>query len=189
MGILAIIGVLGLLAIVFGPQVWVRAVTKRYAVYRPDFPGTGGELAEHLLSEYKIDGMGVELTDRGDHFDPQDQMVRLLNENYSSKSVSAVAIAAHEVSHAIQYAQGNRMLMLRQRLVGLASIADKFAGVFFLLAPLAGLVVRSPGAFLGILLIGMFFIGIRVIVHLVTLPVEWDASFNKALPILDEIGT
>ena len=188
MGILAILGGLVLVAIVFGPQYWVKSVTKRHGVERPDFPGTGGELADHLLSQSQIIDMEVELTNRGSHFDPQAKMVRLEPEHFHGKSVSAVAVAAHEVAHAIQFAEGNRMLMLRQRLVGLAGIADKFAGVFFMLAPLAGLVVRSPGAFFGILLIGILFIAIRIIVHLVTLPVEWDASFNKALPILEEGG-
>lgn len=188
MGILAIIGLLMLLALVFGPQYWVKHIISKHGAERSDFPGTGGELATHLVENYSIGNTGVEVTDKGDHYDPQDHMVRLLQQHHDGKSVSAVAIAAHEVGHAIQHNQGDRMLALRQSLVKFASVTDKFAAIFFFLAPVLGLVVRSPAAFLGVILIGIALIGIRFIVHLVTLPVEWDASFNKAMPILEQGG-
>jgi len=174
------------MALIFGPQVWVKYAISKHSKERTDFPGTGGEFAEHLLQHFEIAGIGVEVTDKGDHYDPQDHMVRLLQNHHSGKSITAVAIAAHEVGHAIQHQGGNSMLALRQRLVALASITDRIAGVFFLLAPVLGIFVRSPVAFLGVVLIGIFFIAVRLVVHIVTLPVEWDASFNKALPILEE---
>ncbi len=186
MAFLGIIGAGLLLCLVFGPQYWVKHTISSNSNERPDLPGTGGELAEHLISEFKISGTGVELTDKGDHYDPSDHMVRLLQDNHTGRSISAVAIAAHEVGHAIQHYEGNRMLALRQTLVKFASVTDKFAAVFFFLAPVLGIFVRSPAAFFGFVLLGIGLIGVRVIVHLVTLPVEWDASFNKALPILEQ---
>ena len=188
MGVLAVIGVAMLLVVVFGPQWWVKSAINRHSGERSDFPGTGGELASHLIEEFRIGKTGVEITDKGDHYDPQDHMVRLLEDHHNGRSVTAVAIAAHEVGHAIQHHEGSRMLAIRQELVEFASLTDKFAAVFFFIAPFLGLIARSPGAFLVVILIGIALIGIRVIVHLVTLPVEWDASFKKALPILEQGG-
>ena len=72
-----LIGIIVLLALVFGPSMWVRSVLSRYSADRPDFPGTGGELARHLLDEMKLDHVKVEPTTLGDHYDPQDKAVRL----------------------------------------------------------------------------------------------------------------
>lgn len=188
MGLLAIIGILLVLLLIFGPQYWVKYVIKKHSQPRPEFPGTGGELAEHILSELNIDNVKVEVTELGDHYDPRDHMVRLLSDNYDGRSLTAVAIAAHEVGHAIQHNEGNTLLALRQKLVVFTSITDKFAAVFFFLAPLLGIFVKSPAAFIGIVIIGVGFMAIRLLVHLITLPVEWDASFAKALPILEHGG-
>jgi len=188
MGLLAIIGLVLLLALIFGPQYWVKHVIKKHSIERSDFPGTGGELAQHLLEELKITNVKVEETKLGDHYDPHDHMVRLLSSNHEGRSVTAVAIAAHEVGHAVQHHEGNALLALRQKLVIFASVTDKFAAVFFFLAPILGVVVKSPAAFFGVIVIGIGFIAIRLLVHLVTLPVEWDASFAKALPILEQGG-
>lgn len=188
MGVLSIVGVCILVLLIFGPQYWVKHVIARHSGRRDDFPGTGGELAQHLVEKYDITNVGVEISEQGDHYDPQTHMVRLLKDNHDGRSVTAVAVAAHEVGHAIQHHQKNRLLLLRQSLVKFASITDKFAAVFFFIAPVLGILVRSPAAFLGFVLIGIALIGVRLIVHLVTLPVEWDASFNKALPILEQGG-
>lgn len=188
MGLLAIFGIILLLAIIFAPQYWVKYIVKKYSVDRPDLPGTGGELAEHLLEQLNMENVRVERTELGDHYNSQDQAVRLLINNHDGRSICAAVIAAHEVGHAIQHHQGHSLLTLRQRLVVFASVTDKFAAVFFFLAPVLGIFVKSPAAFMGFVLIGISLIAIRLIVHLVTLPVEWDASFAKALPILEQGG-
>lgn len=188
MGLLLIIGVIILFGLIFGPQYWVKYIIRKHGSPRKDFPGTGGELALHFIEEFKISDAKVEITDQGDHYDPSDRTVRLLPDHYDGRSIAAVAIAAHEVGHAIQHAENNSMLMLRQRLATLAAITDKFASVFFVIAPILALVVRSPGAFFTMIMIGIAFIAVRLIVHVITLPVEFDASFNKALPILEHGG-
>src|SRR4051794_11799488 len=91
--ILAIAGVL-FLAILLGPQAWVHRVLARHGVDRPDLPGTGGELARHLLDEAGLDTVKVEVTDAGDHYDPENRVVRLTRPHYDGRSVSAVAVAA-----------------------------------------------------------------------------------------------
>jgi len=188
LGLLLIIGIIILLGLVFGPQYWVKYVISKHGKPRKDFPGTGGELAQHFIEHFKIADTKVEITDQGDHYDPRDRTVRLLPSHYDGRSIAAVAIAAHEVGHAIQHAEQNSMLMLRQRLATFAAITDKFASIFFVIAPILALVVRSPGAFFSMILIGIGFIAVRLIVHIITLPVEFDASFNKALPLLEHGG-
>lgn len=188
MAILGIIAFVGLLAAIYAPQYWVGHTMRRHSEHRPDFPGTGGEMAQHLVERFDLSGVGVEATDAGDHYDPVARVVRLSQENYNGANLTAVAVAAHEVGHAVQHHRGERGLVLRQSLAGFATATDKIASVFFIAAPVLALLLRAPIAFLGMAVIGIGLLSVRILVHLVTLPVEYDASFNKALPILREGG-
>lgn len=172
------------LAIILLPQALVRLAISRHGVDRPDLPGTGGELARHLLDERGLSDVLVETTDKGDHYDPSARAVRLLPAHHDGRSIAAVAIAAHEVGHAIQHADGDRYLGLRQQLATLAIITDRIAAVFFIAAPFLAILARTPLAFAALLGIGVALLGVRVLFTLVTLPVEIDASYRKALPIL-----
>ena len=118
------IGLLILLALIFGPSLWVKFVMKRYSKEKPEMPGTGGELAEHLIERFTLKDVKVEVTELGDHYDPVEKKVRLLREHYESKSLTAVAIAAHEVGHAIQDQQGDKRLATRTKMI---PVADKVA--------------------------------------------------------------
>ena len=183
---LVAIAVALLLAAVVLPQFWVRHTISRHSDDRPDLPGTGGELARHLLNRYDLPNVGVEITETGDHYDPEAKMVRLLPQHHDGRSLAAVAIAAHEVSHALQDAGNERMLALRQRLARLVMVTDRMAGIVFLAAPILGALLRAPAAIFGLVAIGVALLSVRVVVNLVTLPVELDASFGKALPILKD---
>ena len=112
-----VVALLLFLALLYGPQWWVRHVIASHAKDRPDFPGTGGELARHLLDQAGLEHIPVETlpADGGDHYDPIAKVVRLGPSNHDGRSVSAVAIAAHEVGHALQDASGYRPLSLRTR--------------------------------------------------------------------------
>ncbi len=182
---IGIIGLAAILGLVFGPQFWVRYAIRRHSTERPDFPGTGGELARHLLDEMKLTDVGVETTPAGDHYDPQSRTVRLTEQNHNGRSIAAVAIAAHEVGHAMQDATGYRPLKTRTRLARLGNVIDKVGGVVMLGAPLIALLTRSPAAFMFELAAGLAILGSTVIIHLITLPVEFDASFNRALKVLE----
>ncbi len=188
MVILGIIGMALLIGVIVWPQFWVKQIMARHNIPRPDFPGSGGELAQHLLQHYGLDKATVEKTDMGDHYDPADRTVRLSEENYDGTSLTAVAVAAHEVGHALQHHHNEAGLRLRQKLVGIATITDKIASVFFVAAPVLGVLVRTPSAFIALAAVGIGLLTVRILVHLVTLPVEYDASFRKALPILEEGG-
>src|SRR5262245_52985130 len=97
MPVLVVLALVILLAVVLlGPQWWVRRVLSRHGIERHDLPGTGGELARHLLDAAGLHGVKVELTGDGDHYDPEDRAVRLLPQHHDGRSVAAVAVAAHE---------------------------------------------------------------------------------------------
>ncbi len=186
MPILVALGSLLLFALILGPSIWVRYVFKKYSAERPDLPGTGGELARHLLDEAKLTDVKVEITDKGDQYDPAERAVRLLRGHYDGKSITAVAIAAHEVSHAAQHAYAEPSFMRRTALVAQLVWVERLAGVILLLAPAIFALVRSPVVVLLDLFAGMAMMGIAVVVHVSTLPVEFDASFGKALPVLQK---
>lgn len=174
-----------LLALVFGPQLWAKYTFRRYAGELPRIPGTGGELARHLLDRFGMADVPVEKTQPGgDHYDPQARVVRLSPDNYDRKSLTAVAVAAHEVGHAIQHQRNESKLALRTRLVKLAQSAQQLGAGAMLLLPVVMVVTRAPSSGLVMAAIGLGSMASAAVVHLVTLPVEIDASFGKALPVL-----
>lgn len=186
-----VLGILGalFLAAIFLPQWWVRTVMRRHAVERADFPGTGGELARHLLDLARLAEVRVELAPSGgDHYDPVDKVVRLSPANHDGRSITAVAVAAHEASHAMQDADGDRLLATRLKLAGSIRTIEIAAALILAAAPLVMLVVKSPAVLVLQIAVAVALLGSRVLVHVLTLPVELDASFARALPILEKGG-
>jgi len=158
---------------------------KRHSRPRQDYPGTGGEFAQHLLNRLDMPQVGIETSEKGDHYDPLARKVRLSPDNFDGKSLTAVAIAAHEVGHALQDKLGYRPLRWRTRLALFANLAQQLGNGLFILAPLASALTRAPSSALLMLAAGLASFGTAALVHLVTLPVEWDASFRRALPLLE----
>jgi Zn-dependent membrane protease YugP len=185
MPVVLILALVILLGILLGPQWWVRRVLARHGAERPDLPGSGGELARHLLDAAGLHGVKVELTGDGDHYDPEDRAVRLLPQHHDGRSVAAVAVAAHEVSHAVQHANGERAFALRFEMVRKLIWIDRLASGLLLLAPVVFILVKAPILLLVQVVGGLLLLLVRVAVHVVTLPVELDASFAKALPVLE----
>ena len=180
------IGLLILLALIFGPSLWVKFVMKRYSKEKPEMPGTGGELAKHLIEQFTLKDVKVEVTELGDHYDPVEKKVRLLREHYESKSLTAVAIAAHEVGHAIQDQQGDKRLATRTKMIPVADKVARWSAAIISLSPVIGIITRHPMPFSLVILLGLSGFIARMMVHAVTLPIEFDASFAKALPVLRE---
>ena len=176
-----------LLLLVFGPQWWATYTFRRYAGELPRVPGTGGELARHLLDRFGMPDVPVESGKKGgDHYDPERRVVCLSPDNYNHHSLTAVAVAAHEVGHAIQHQHHEKKLALRTRLVRFAATTQQLGAGAMLLLPVVMLVTRVPATGLVMAIIGLVSMGMATLVHLVTLPVEVDASFGKALPILKQ---
>ena len=176
-----------LLLLVFAPQWWATYTFRRYATELPRIPGTGGKLARHLLDRFGMPDVTVELGKQGgDHYDPERRVVCLAPDNYNQHSLTAVAVAAHEVGHAIQHQRNERKLVLRTRLVKVAVTTRQLGAAAMFLLPVVMVITRVPAAGLFMAVIGLVSMGTATLVHLVTLPVEIDASFGKALPILQQ---
>lgn len=179
--------ILLVMTLILGPQLWIRWVFFRYGNDMPGIPGTGGELATHLLNRFEIKDVIVEKTDPNrDHFDSGTPAVRLSPDNFDGKSLTAVAVAAHEVGHALQWHNKETVFRLRSKYIPLAKRLQQIGFLLLSLSPLAGLLTRVPVAaaipFIGGLLVTLC----GAATYLIILPEEWDASFNKAMPILIE---
>jgi len=173
-----------IIVVIYGPQFWAQTIFKRYSKCQAHIPGTGGELATHLLKHYKITNVTVEQTEKGDHYDPTDKAVRLSNKNYSDNSLTAIAVAAHEVGHAIQDFRNEAKLATRTKLITIAQSAQQMGVIIMMALPILTIFSRSPAIAMLTLIAGFASMGVATLVHLVTLPVEIDASFGKALPML-----
>lgn len=186
MPILIALAGLAVLALVFGPSWWVRRTMAAHALERPEFPGTGGELARHLLDEAGLGEVKVEIGEPlGDHYDPQEKAVRLSADNFHGRSVTAVAVAAHEVAHAVQDRDGYAPLHLRQKMVVHAQNLQRIGIGLMMAAPIVFAVVRAPMVVAIQVVAALAIMGSTIAVHAVTLPTELDASFRRALPVLE----
>ena len=181
-----VLGAFIVLALIFGPSLWVKLVMWRYSSEKPDMPGTGGELAKHLVKRFSLKDVDVEVTNQGDHYDPIEKKVRLSQEHYESKSLTAIAIAAHEVGHAIQDQQGDKRLATRTKMVPIVDKVARWSVAIIYLSPVIGIITRHPMPFSLLLILGLSGFIARMMIHALTLPIEFDASFSKALPLLRE---
>lgn len=184
-----IFGGLILLVLLLGPQLWTKAVLSKHDKDRPDCPGTGGELAEHLVQQFGLQDVAVErLPGDGDHYDPEARAIRLSPRVHDGRSVTAITVAAHEFGHALQHHEHHAGLLRRGVLVKQAMWIDRIGGLILMAASFMVFMPATRGLGLIVLIAGVGMSMVRVLVHLVTLPVELDASFNKALPILEKHG-
>ncbi len=174
------------LILIYGPQIWVRWVLNRYNRKPEDnFPGTGGELARHLLDRYDLHEINVEITEIGDHYDPMAKAVRLTRDKFEGRTLTAIAVAAHECGHAYQHAAAEPMFMMRTRLAQLSVVAQRIGSFLLFAAPISVMVTKLPSAAVFNIIGAFLVMGFAVVMHLFTLPVEIDASFKKALPLLN----
>lgn len=177
-----------LLALIFGPGLWVRRVMEKYSLPEDRYSGTGAQLARHLLDKSGLDAVTVEATDMGDHYDPEAKAVRLTEDKFSGRSLTAITVAAHEVGHAIQDYEGYPPLRIRSRLVKATRNVERLGAAVLMISPFIGAITRAPA--LGLVMFGAGFLtlGTSTLVHFATLPTEFDASFGRALPMLDRYG-
>ena len=174
--------------LIFGPGWWVRKVMARYSRPADRYEGTGGELARYLLDGLDLQNVKVEETSGGDHYDPQEKVIRLTPDKLNGRSLTAVTVAAHEVGHALQDKQGYPPLRIRSRLIALTQPAQRLGAGILMAAPFIGILTRAPSLGLLMVLGGLLSLGASTVVHFVTLPTEWDASFRRALPLLEQGG-
>jgi hypothetical protein len=158
-------------------QYKVKSTFNKYSKISTNKNMSADEIVRNLLTENGINDVDVQkikgkLTD---HYDPKKKVLNLSENIYGSNSVAAIGVAAHEAGHAIQDAKGYKPLKLRASLVPAASIGSSWG------LPMAIIGFFLQTQFLIVLGFIMFF-GAFVF-HLVTLPVEFNAS-TRALTML-----
>ncbi|WP_406827963.1 zinc metallopeptidase [Microbulbifer sp. ARAS458-1] len=182
-----ILATLAITALIAGPQLWVRYVLWRHSTEVGDMPGSGAELAEHLIERFQLEGVKViEAGKDQNYYSPSERVVALSPDVYHGKSVTAVAVAAHEVGHAMQFCREEPISKLRDKYLGRAGQIQKIGGTILIAAPILTLLIKSPVVFLWIGVIAVITMLASVLMYVAILPEEYDASFNKALPILRE---
>lgn len=169
----------GLWLIILGSMVasWLVSSTlkRRFEEYsRMPMPMTGAEAAERMLRDNKITGVKVISTEGRltDHYNPVDKTVNLSESVYGSNSVAAVAVAAHEVGHAVQHANAYAWLGFRSRLVPVVQISSGLVQIVLLIGVALVFFMQSTL----VLGIGVVLLGVLALFSVVTLPVEFDAS-------------
>ena len=158
-------------------QMRVRSAFKKYSRVPATAGISGAETARRILNEQGIYDVAVEETGGAlsDHYDPRSKVVHLSSENFHGHSLAGLAVAAHEVGHAMQHAQGYLPLNFRHAILPVANLGSKFAMPLIL----AGMIFGATG----LLDIGILFFAGAVLFQLVTLPVEFNAS-SRAMAIL-----
>jgi len=171
------------IALMMWAQVRVQNTYRKYAQIQSSLGMTGSQVAETILrrmgvENVRIEPVGGELTD---HYDPSAKAVRLSEVVYGSTSLAAAAVAAHECGHVLQDVQGYKPMNVRAALVPAANIGSN-------IGPLLVIVGIGLGAAGGIFInIGILVFLAVILFHVVTLPVEFDAS-SRALRLIDEFG-
>lgn len=184
MGMFVLIIAIGVIGFIV--QARLQSVFKKYS--KITFAGgmTGAEVAEKMLRDHNIHNVRVthvpgQLTD---HFNPQTMTVNLSDAVYSSNSVAAAAVAAHECGHAVQHAEGYTPLVMRSRLVPIVNFSSQMATWVILIG--LGILASTQNELLCWIGVGM--IAMSAIFSLITLPVEYNAS-ARALAWLESSGT
>lgn len=161
----------------FYAQTKVKSSYEKYSKISSGTDFSGYEVARMILDRNGLQEITIEQTPGtlSDHYDPRSKVLRLSNSVYRGNSVASMSVAAHEVGHALQHADGYFPLVLRNNIAPVVNLASKFIWIFILL----GIIVSSFFIDVGIIL----FISI-VLFQLVTLPVEFNAS-KRALVELE----
>ncbi|HID11702.1 MAG TPA: zinc metallopeptidase [Candidatus Latescibacteria bacterium] len=162
-------------------QAKVRGAYAQFSRVKSRRGYTGARVARELLDAHGLSHVDIEpipgtLTD---HYDPRARVLRLSQGVYRSDSLAAVGVAAHEAGHAVQHGVGCAPLIFRNRFVPIASFGSTLAWPLFFIGLFMG------GGFL--LKLGVLLFSGAVLFHIVTLPVELNAS-RRALRMLSSLG-
>jgi uncharacterized protein len=183
--VLGIFGLIAFIALLYGPRFLIEWTMNKHSAERADFSGTGGELARHLLDRAGLQNVKLETTGHlRDHYSPEEKTVRLSQKNFNGKSVTAIAVAAHECAHAVQDRDGYRPLQIRQRLMKTCITIERTGSILLMATPIVFALTHSPVILIGEIVAALVIFASTIVIHVFTLPTEFDASFKRALPAL-----
>jgi Zn-dependent membrane protease YugP len=164
----------------------VQSTFEKFSRVRATNGLSGRDMALRIMARNGVTGVEVEPVGGmlSDHYDPRSRKVRLSEPNFAGGSISSIAVAAHEVGHVLQHHEGYFPLQLRSGFAPVASIASTAAMPLFIIGLLFGQGLPWGGLLMDL---GIVFFAGAVLFHLVTLPVEFDAS-RRALAQLTTTG-
>jgi len=170
----------------FIPVIWVNYVFKKNDTILPNMPFNGYEFGEQIIEELKLKNVRIEKTLIGDHYDLIEKKVKVHEDRFTRKSLTSISVICHEIGHAIQHKEEYGPLVRRTSLVERTQWISKFGGVILYSGLPLILATGSFGLIKVCLLLVLISVLLGVFIHLITLDVEVDASFNRAMPILEE---
>lgn len=181
--------ILLVIAMIF--TIWAQAKVsrayKKYARVANQTGMTGMMAARRILDANGLNHVRIEMTPGtlSDHYDPRGCVMRLSADVYNGSSVAAVSIAAHESGHAIQHGTGYGLLKFRNTIVPVVNFASKLSWIMII----AGIIIAGAGSYFGSFIfdLGILFFVAVVVFHLVTLPVELNAS-NRAIAQMQQLA-
>jgi len=167
--------------VTLGLQFYLQRTYAKYSRVANSRGITGAQTARAILDAYGLQNVRVEPTPGAltDHYDPTSKTVRLSEVNYDSPSAAALAVAAHEVGHALQDAKDYAWLRIRHSILPVANIGSMLGPWIFII----GMFMNVAG----LMNIGIWLFAAAALFQLITLPVEFDAS-NRALNILKKMN-
>ena len=167
------------------PGLWVNYTLNKHDDVLPNMPFTAKEFGLNLLKEQNLDGVNIEDTKIGDHYDTSSKTVRVKPERLDKKSITSITVMCHEIGHAIQHKENYPPLIRRQKIISKTEWLNKLSSLL-LYAGVPTILATGALPFIRICVIIIFAsILINMISHLITLDVELDASFKRAMPILE----
>jgi uncharacterized protein len=172
--------------LMFWAQSRVRGTYQRYAKIPSKMGMTGAQVAHTILSQMGITDVTVEAVagELTDHYDPSAKAVRLSQGIYSSSSLAAAAVAAHECGHVLQDKKGYTFMNVRAALVPAANLGSQIGPMLVI----AGIFLSAMGSISSLFInLGILLFAGAIAFHIVTLPVEFDAS-SRALKLIDQLG-
>ena len=173
-----------ILFLYLSPIIWFNFVFKKNDKILENMPFNGLEFGKLILKEKGLSDVTIESTMEGDHYDPNEKKVRVKQDRLDNKSITAISVVCHEIGHAIQHNENYKPLERRQILVKNTAWVSKLGGAILYIGLPMLFAAGSFPVIRGVLILVLLTIIISVLIHLITLDVEIDASFNKALPIL-----
>ena len=167
--------------VIGGLSTWyVNKSIKKYQNVPTTTGMTGFQAAKAMMQHYGIGDLPVyQGKDGEDHFDPRNNTVTLDPHAFNSQSVTAIATACHEVGHACQFAQGYAPMKIRSALVPVVNFTQGSWFIILMIGAIMGL--------MGLVDLAIAFYAVAVVFHIVTLPVEFNAS-ARGLKYMEEIG-
>lgn len=151
-------------------QMKVKSTYNKFSKVGSQRGMTGAQVARMILDQHGLTDVRVVPTQGilSDHYNPATKTVALSESNYYESSLAGIAVAAHEVGHAIQHKEAYSFLTLRSKLVPVANISSNMSWIFVIIGMLSQMS--------GLLLLGIVLLAAGVLFQIVTLPVEFDAS-------------